>query len=226
MHHIRQTKSHECPWNAKTRCMKLQAAHTSEAAKIDSMPVEPASLTSLPILTLVPAILHSYCLPARGVHACLCSCGGSRQAGSLQPLLPAASVQTPPWTALDRRMHQLLRKPQPPSPATLPAGSPRRRTRLHGSARTAACHAAGGRSGCRCAGAWGGAGWQGQRAWLGGQPSPCRQPGAQGVGYTFLQPTASSLTRFWPHLSDAAPACCPLLLSAAAWSSSATLLWP
>ena len=66
-------------------------------------------------------------------------------------------------------------QPQRPSLATPRAGSPRRRTRPPGSARTAACRAAGARTGRRCAGAWGGAGRQEQRAGLGLRPPPCRR---------------------------------------------------
>ena len=79
----------------------------------------------------------------------------------------------------DARLHRLAGAGVP-SPATPPAGSPRRRTKPPGSAHTAACRAAGGRNGCRCAGAWGDVGWQGQRARLGPQAPPCSKAGSPG----------------------------------------------
>ena len=136
---------------------------------------------SSPSFTLAASTDTSLLLPAPTRHARLLvllrRVASSSNIGRLITVVGAAAKRPkPPLDCIGHKHAATQRtRRQPPSPATPPAGSPRRRTMLPGSARTAACRAAGGRSGRRCAAAWGGAGWQGQRAGLVVRAPPCGQ---------------------------------------------------
>ena len=92
---------------------------------LESLPALSSHCCSNPYLT--PAACparHSCCLAVRSTHACSCSCGKQQQrAGSLLALQATVSIQSSPWTALDRRTQPLqTRRSRPHRPRRPLAG--------------------------------------------------------------------------------------------------------
>ena len=185
----------------------------------------PACCLCCPCLCLVPQpIFHSCCLVPRSTHTSLCSCTGrQQQKRSLEPLEATRSVQSPPWTALDRCVHTA-----PPITFT---HRPRRPLAVHAAepgrpAAPALQHAAL-LAGAVPAGAQGlGAVHVGRGSVLAWGLRRLLPADRQPRGWLGVAQAASSSASLWPHLAASAPACLPPFLAAAAWSSAATLPWP